>query len=69
MPFRGDDQVIGSKHNGNFLGIVELIAQFDPFLDNHLKEYGNAGRGTPLYLSSTIVEELIQLMAFFPNVI
>ena len=63
MPFRGDDQVIGSKHNGNFLGIVELIAQFDPFLDNHLKEYGNAGQGTPSYLSSTIVEELIQLMA------
>ena len=42
---------------------IELIAQFDPFLDNHLQEYGNAGRGVPSYLSSTIVEELIQLMA------
>lgn len=63
MPFRGDDEIIGSQHNGNFLGIIELIAQFDPFLDNHLQEYGNAGRGVPSYLSSTIVEELIKLMA------
>jgi hypothetical protein len=63
MPFRGYDEIIGSKHNGNFLGIIELIAQFDPFLDNHLKEYGYAGRGVSSYLSSTIVEELIQLMA------
>jgi hypothetical protein len=63
MPFRGDDEILGSKHNGNFVGIIELIAQFDPFLENHLKEYGNAGRGIPSYLSSTIVEELIELMA------
>jgi len=63
MPFRGDDEIIGSKHNGNFLGLIELIAQFDPFLQNHLIKYGNAGRGIPSYLSSTIVEEFIQLMA------
>jgi len=63
MPFRGDDELIGSVHNGNFLGLMELLAQFDPFLENHLKEYGNAGRGIPSYISSTIVEELIQLMA------
>jgi len=46
LPFRGDNQVIGSKHNGSFFSIVELIAQFDPFLQKHFKEYGNAGRGT-----------------------
>jgi len=63
MPFRGDDEVLGSVHNGNFLGILELIAQFDPFLLNHLQQYGNAGRGVPSYISSTIVEGLIQLMA------
>lgn len=63
MPFRGDDDQLGSIHNGNFLGIMELIAQFDPFLDSHLKEHGNAGRGKPSYISSTIVEELIELMA------
>lgn len=63
MSFRGDDELLGSIHNGNFLGIMELIAQFDPFLENHLKDYGNAGRGNPSYISSTIVEELIELMA------
>jgi len=63
MPFRGSDEILGSNHNGNFLGITELIAQFDPFLENHLKNYGQAGRGIASYLSSTIVEELIRLMA------
>ena len=65
MSFRGDDEIIGSKHNCNFLGLIELIAQFDPFLQNHVivLQYGNAGRGNPSYLSSTIFEECIQLMA------
>ena len=63
MPFRGDDEILGSAHNGNFLGILELIAHFDPFLQSHLQQYGNAGRGVPSYISSTIVEELIHLMA------
>lgn len=63
MPFRGNDELLGSVHNGNFLGIMELIAQFDPFLQSHLNDYGNAGRGKPSYISSTIVEELIKLMA------
>jgi len=31
MPFKGDDAVLGSVHNGNFVGIMELIAQFDRF--------------------------------------
>ena len=33
LAFRGDDEVIGSKHNGNYLGVLELIAKFDPFLE------------------------------------
>ena len=41
---------------------MELIAQFDPFLKEHLKKYGNQGRGRQSYLSSTIYEELILLM-------
>jgi len=42
---------------------MELIAQFDPFLESHLKDYGNAGRGKPSYISSTITGELVELMA------
>ena len=29
--FRGNDQVIGLPSNGNFLGTLELLSQFDPF--------------------------------------
>lgn len=63
LPFRGDDEILGSKHNGNFLGCIELIAQFDPILQQHLHQYGNPGRGNISYLSSTIVEEFIAIMA------
>lgn len=49
-------------HNGNFLGTLELIAKFDPFLAEHTKLHGNKGRGHPSYLSSTICNEFINLM-------
>ncbi|KAF7654104.1 hypothetical protein LDENG_00073980 [Lucifuga dentata] len=62
LVFRGDDELFGSTHNGNFLGILELLSQFDPFLAEHIKKFGGKGRGTVSYLSSTICEELIELM-------
>ncbi|XP_051165718.1 uncharacterized protein LOC127284365 [Leptopilina boulardi] len=62
LAFRGLDEIIGSPNNGNFLGIMELIAQFDPFLATHMEKYGNKGSGHTSYLSSTVVEELIFLM-------
>ena len=63
MPFRGTDEIIGSKHNGMFLGILELLAQFDPFLAQHITEHANRGAGHTSYLSKTIYEELIILIA------
>ena len=36
--FRGNDQVIGSLSNGNFLGSLELFSQFDPLLAAHLEK-------------------------------
>ncbi|XP_043483534.1 uncharacterized protein LOC122511996 [Leptopilina heterotoma] len=62
LAFRGLDEIIGSPNNGNFLGIMELISQFDPFLAAHMKEYGNKGSGHTSYLSSTVVEDIIFLM-------
>jgi hypothetical protein len=38
LALRGSDENIGSPHNGNFLGALELIAI-------HLKKYGNPGKG------------------------
>jgi hypothetical protein len=63
LSFRGDNEIIGCKHNGNYLGSLELISQFDPFLSEHLKRYGNCGKGDPSYLSATICDEFILLMS------
>ena len=56
---RGSNEVFGSKHNGNYLGCLELLAEYDPFLAERLWY----GRGNPSYLSSTICEEFVLLMA------
>ncbi|XP_039306752.1 zinc finger MYM-type protein 1-like [Solenopsis invicta] len=63
LPLRGHEEKFGSPKNGNFLMALELISQFDPFLAEHIKRYGNPGSGHTNYLSATIYEELIQLMA------
>jgi len=34
-------------NNGNYLGILELIFQFDPFLKEYILKYGNQGTGNP----------------------
>lgn len=63
LPFRGDNEQFGSPNNGNYLGLLELIAKFDPFLLAHINRYGNSGSGNPSYLSKNVCEEIIQLMA------
>lgn len=45
LAFRGSNEVFGSASNGNYLGIMELLAEYDPFLANHIKNYGNKGKG------------------------
>ncbi len=62
LAFRGEDELLGSPHNGNYLGILELISQFDPFLSEHIKTRGQKGRGSVSYLSSSICEEFIDVM-------
>ena len=62
LAFRGHDQVIGTPSNGNFLGTLELLSQFDPFLVAHLEKYGNKGNGSISYLSSTTCDQLIAVI-------
>ena len=62
LPFRGDNEILNSPHNGIYLGVLELISKFDPFLRNHIETYGNKGKGRPSYLSTTICEEFIEIM-------
>lgn len=63
LAFRRDDETIDYPNNGNFLCLVGLTAKFDPFLRIHINQNGNKGSGHPLYLSKTLYEEVIQLMA------
>ena len=62
LVFRANDQVIGSPSNANFLGTLELLSQFDPFLAAHLEKYGNKGKGSISYLSSTTCDQLIAII-------
>jgi len=32
LVFRGENEKIGSRLNGNYLGVLELLSKFDPFL-------------------------------------
>ena len=62
LALRGDDEIIGSAHNGNYLGLLELLAEYDDFLRQHIQKHANCGSGHTNYLSSTICEELVRLM-------
>lgn len=44
LPFRGSVERFGSSHNGNYMMALELIAEFAPFLANHVARYGNVGQ-------------------------
>jgi hypothetical protein len=63
LPFRGSNETIGSPRNGNYLGTLELLAMFDPFLAEHIKHNANKGRGHTSYLSKTICDEFVDLLA------
>ena len=62
LSLRGHTSVFGDVRNGNYLGSMELIAQFDPFLKAHIERYGYAGKGNPSYLSIHVCEEFLELM-------
>lgn len=62
LAFRGTEEVFGSPHNGNYLGLLELLAKFDPFLEAHINKHANKGTGHVSYLSKSISEEFIEII-------
>ncbi|XP_008181540.1 zinc finger MYM-type protein 1-like [Acyrthosiphon pisum] len=62
LAFEGNDSRLGSSSNGNFLGILEVISEFDPFLKQHMNERANKGPGNVFYISMRICNEIIDLM-------
>ena len=62
LAFRGADEVVGSPTNGNYLGILELLAEYDTFLSAHIKLHANRGSDHTNYLSSRICKELFEIL-------
>ena len=62
LALRGKDETIGSVHNGNFLGILELLSEYGGFFAKHIERCGYPGKCRISYLSSTICNEFIDII-------
>lgn len=67
LAFRGKNALIGDPHNGNYLGILELISHYHPLLEEHLvkvKESQSLKKRLQVhYLSPEIQNEFLQTCA------
>lgn len=63
LPFRGSNNHFGNPNNGNYLGILELLSEYDVLLENHIKRYAKKGKGHASYLSANIANEFIHILA------
>ncbi|CAH0730253.1 unnamed protein product, partial [Brenthis ino] len=62
LALRGSEEVFGSPHNGNFMGALELLAEFDPFIREHIEQRELRPNPVISYLSKTVYEEIIEIM-------
>ncbi|PWA70035.1 zinc finger MYM-type protein 1 [Artemisia annua] len=62
LSFRGSNEKLGEKNNGNFLGIVDMMAEFDPYIIEHVERIKNEDMRAH-YLGPGIQNELITLLA------
>ncbi|XP_065658711.1 zinc finger MYM-type protein 1-like [Hydra vulgaris] len=62
LAFRGNSDILHEKSDGNFLKLVELLAQFDAVMADHVHRIKNEEINTH-YLGEIIQNELIQIIA------
>jgi hypothetical protein len=62
LAFRGSNEQFFNSHNGNFLGTLKLLAEYDDFLKVHIAQHGNKNRGHISYVSNTICDEFIEIL-------
>jgi len=60
--FRGQSNVLFTKNNGNFLGAIKMLSNFDPVIIEHVRRIKNTEAHVH-YLSHEIQNEFINLMS------
>jgi hypothetical protein len=60
--FRGKTEKLYQPNNDNFLGLTEMLAKFDPTIQEHVRRIKDGETCDP-YLGHQIQNELIELMA------
>jgi len=63
IAFRGSNSRLYQDSNGNFLGLVQMLAEFDPVIKDHVDRITN-DQIRDHYLGPSIHNELINLLAF-----